>query len=134
MKVISFYVALACAVSLCLANTCPPCETVRCAEPRCDGPVATDLCGCCQTCAKAEHEVCATGLTPSAQGICQEGLYCAHRKNDGGILPFESAIENPIIGEMFRRLPQLNFTCMTGKITFPCISSNFENNRASTVY
>ena len=123
MKIFSLFVALTCAVCLCTANTCPPCELVRCATPQCDRPLETDLCGCCQVCPRAEHQVCAVGMNPSAQGVCQEGLFCAYRKDDGGVLPFEMAVQNPIIEESFRRLPQLNFTCMTGKISFPYLIS-----------
>ncbi|EDV19610.1 expressed hypothetical protein [Trichoplax adhaerens] len=112
MKFLFLSLALASAVSLCWATTCPQCEIIRCPRPDCEEPIASDFCGCCQTCVKNENQICAIGMSPVGQGVCREGLFCAHRKDDGSVLPFQTAIDNPIIGETFRRLPQLNFTCM----------------------
>ena len=45
-----------------------------------------DRCGCCQICARLEHELCDISPEENRYGICGENLECRSRKYDGGVI------------------------------------------------
>ena len=44
-----------------------------------------DRCGCCQICARLEHELCDISPEDNKYGICGENLECRSRNFDGGV-------------------------------------------------
>ena len=57
------------------ALSCPrTCDKTACIQPTCAGGVVTEMCGCCQVCAKVEGEKC--GGPWDAYGNCDTGLKC----------------------------------------------------------
>ncbi|XP_076038349.1 venom protein 302-like [Oratosquilla oratoria] len=63
--------------------TCVPCHDVKC-QPlipsTCRAGTESDLCGCCNVCAKAQYDVC--GGPWFAHGKCGKGLFCLRDESD----------------------------------------------------
>lgn len=67
------------------ARTCADCKPENCPIPRqCLAGYVPDRCGCCQICARLEHELCDISTEDNRYGICGENLECRSRKFDGG--------------------------------------------------
>jgi len=66
-------------------RACGDCQPENCPIPRqCLAGYVPDRCGCCQICARLEHELCDISPEENRYGICGENLECRSRKYDGG--------------------------------------------------
>merc|ERR1712020_297896 len=68
------------------SRACGDCQPETCPIPRqCLAGYVPDRCGCCQICARLEHELCDISPEDNKYGICGENLECRSRKFDGGV-------------------------------------------------
>nr|XP_039265843.1 ryncolin-2-like [Styela clava] len=74
------------------ALSCVGCSRTACPIVSCPGSKVLDLCGCCDVCAKQEHESC--GGPWDSEGFCDTGLAClttdpeSYANNEKNLLPY----------------------------------------------
>jgi len=67
------------------SKSCEACKPENCPIPRqCLAGYVPDRCGCCQICARLEHELCDISPEDNKYGICGENLECRSRSFDEG--------------------------------------------------
>jgi len=62
------------------ALSCRRCRDVTCDPVSCKGGTVSGICGCCDTCAKVEGEIC--GGPWNGLGSCDAGLECKKPETD----------------------------------------------------